>query len=137
MKIYISGQWELSSLDEWTMKKLDSLMKKKFLVLIGDRTETDKLIQSYLFLHNYKYIIVYCDGKPVINVGNFPTISYMSTKLEQLMIESSDYSLIIGSDVNEFKYRVENILRHQKYCSVHMPGTNNYAIIRAQTEYAA
>ena len=57
MKVFIGGPLKIKTLKPDVISKLNSIIKKKYKVLIGDANGIDKTIQNYFF--NKKYIIYF------------------------------------------------------------------------------
>jgi hypothetical protein len=74
MKIFIFGSISIKTLDSQAISLLDSIMANGQAVLTGDAFGVDKLVQQYLFEHNYQSVIVYYAGDTIRNnVGNWQT----------------------------------------------------------------
>ncbi|MDR1583925.1 MAG: hypothetical protein LBS55_11845 [Prevotellaceae bacterium] len=74
MKVFISGSISLKALNTQESSLLDSIIAGGQTVLIGDAFGVDKLVQQYLFEHNYQSVIVYYAGDKVRNnIGNWQT----------------------------------------------------------------
>jgi hypothetical protein len=74
MQIFISGSISIQALNPQAINRLDSIIADGQTVLIGDAFGVDKLVQQYLFEHNYLPVIVYYSGDELRNnIGNWQT----------------------------------------------------------------
>ncbi len=80
MKIFISGTTKISDkeskyyrlvLPKDICNVLDQIMTNDWEVIIGDAAGIDTMVQTYLYQHNYKKVIVYATDKVRNNVGNW------------------------------------------------------------------
>jgi PDZ domain-containing secreted protein len=72
--VFIFGSISIKALDTEATCLLDSMIAEKQTVLIGDAFGVDKLVQQYLFEHNYQFVTVYFSGAKVRNnIGNWQT----------------------------------------------------------------
>ena len=56
MKVFIGGPLKIRTLKPDVISKLNSIIKKKYKVLIGDANGVDKTIQNYFFNKKYKNV---------------------------------------------------------------------------------
>jgi len=74
MKIFISGSISIKQLPQIATEKIDSIMKNKYTILIGDAKGVDSIVQNYLIKKNYNDVIIYYSGNRVRNnLGQWET----------------------------------------------------------------
>jgi hypothetical protein len=130
MKIFISGSISIRSLDARALDQLDAIMAGAQTVLIGDAFGVDKLVQHYLFAHNYPSVIVYYAGDTMRNnIGGWPTRKISNDhnltgrKLYQLkdeaMAQEADCGLMIWDGKSPgTKSNIENMTKRGKRVTV-------------------
>jgi hypothetical protein len=121
MKIFISGSISFKSLDLKVINCLDSIIASGQTVLIGDAFGVDKLVQQYLFVHNYQSVVVYYAGNRIRNnIGHWPTKrignddNLTGKSMYQLkdaaMAQDADCGLMIwNGKSNGTKYNIEKM----------------------------
>jgi len=67
MKVFIGGSRKLSKINQQIKIRIDNIINKNFIILIGDANGVDKSIQAYLFSKNYKNVIIFCVNKQCRN----------------------------------------------------------------------
>lgn len=118
MKVFISGSISISKLPMSVMKKIDSIISKHFMVLIGDAKGIDLAVQKYLFEKKYENVQVYYSGDNIRhNVGDWKTKGIIAKNNEKgrnlytlkdvEMAEESDYGLMVWD--GESKGTLNNI----------------------------
>ena len=105
IKVFVSGSINIHILPQLAIEKLDSIMDKNFLVLIGDAPGVDSLVQQYLLSKNYRNVLVYYAGGTVRNNKGAWNIVHvesnnligraMYTLKDKKMAKDSDYGLMI------------------------------------------
>jgi hypothetical protein len=106
MNVFISGSICINELPDSAVKKIDNIISKNFIVLIGDAKGVDLLVQKYLSEKNYNNVIIYSAGAEVRNnVGNWEVKKISNggnkkgralyTLKDIAMAEDSDYGLMI------------------------------------------
>lgn len=69
-KVFIGGSREVSKLNKDLKNRIDNIIQKGFLILIGDANGADKAVQKYLSEKNYNNVIVFCmKGQCRNNIG--------------------------------------------------------------------
>lgn len=112
MKVFISGSISIKKLPKYAIEKIDSIMDKKFTVLVGDAKGADSLVQKYLQKKSYVDVIVYFAGiKLRNNIGNWETKQVLSNNSEKgrslytlkdiEMASDADYGLMIWDGKSE------------------------------------
>ncbi|MBR1600124.1 MAG: hypothetical protein IJ677_00945 [Alphaproteobacteria bacterium] len=118
MRIFISGSIGINKLPASVIKKIDSIIAKNFIVLIGDAKGVDLAVQKYLFKKKYKNVEVYYAGDNIRhNVGDWRTKGVLAKNNEKgrdlytlkdvEMAKEADYGLMIWD--GESKGTLNNI----------------------------
>lgn len=63
MKVFIGGSRGITKLDPEVRARLDQIIRKRMLVLVGDANGADKAVQSYLQEQGYDRVEVFCTGE--------------------------------------------------------------------------
>lgn len=96
--VMISGSRSVSELPSPAVDSLNKIMDLGFDVLVGDCSGIDKLVQEYLYNHNYQNVTVYhINNKPRNNMG-FKTVKIQGRSYsvkDIAMSEIADYGLVI------------------------------------------
>jgi len=106
MNIFISGSIGIGRLPKAATEKLDSIVDKNYIVLVGDAKGVDLHVQQYLLKKNYPHLVVYFAGDRIRNnVGNWPTRNIkplanekgreLYTLKDKAMAHDADYGLMI------------------------------------------
>jgi hypothetical protein len=106
MKTFIAGSKDLTKIDDFIVKQLNTFMQMNYEILVGDCSGTDSLVKDFLHKNNYSNVTVYaCNGKARNNIGNWqvkniPTPSYLYgfdfyKKKDVAMIEDAEYGFMI------------------------------------------
>jgi hypothetical protein len=101
MKIFISGSISIKELDLRAICRLELIIADGQTVLIGDAFGVDKLVQQYLFEHNYQSVIVYYAGDKIRNnIGNWKTKQIGNNKnlTGRCMCQLKDTAMIQDAD---------------------------------------
>src|SRR5713226_6117416 len=73
-KVFIGGSRSLSRLPREVLGRLDKIIERGLIVLVGDANGADKAVQRYLASRHYDRVIVYCmAGGCRNNVRDWPT----------------------------------------------------------------
>jgi hypothetical protein len=106
-KVFIAGSRRLSRLSQDVKRRIDNIVDKGFMVIVGDANGVDKAVQRYLGGRHYRNVAVFCmEGVCRNNLGGWPTrtitaadpgrrdFAYYSTK-DRVMVEEADYGLML------------------------------------------
>lgn len=106
-KVFIAGSRRLSRLNPGVKRRIDNIIDKGFLVIVGDANGVDKSVQQYLSSRQYTNVIVFCmEGGCRNNIADWPTrtiiapdpsrrdFAYYSTK-DRAMVAEADYGLML------------------------------------------
>ena len=75
MNVFIGGSRAVSKLNVPLRARLDDLMQRGNIILIGDANGADKAVQKYLAMRNYRNVVVFCVEECRNNIGAWPTRS--------------------------------------------------------------
>ena len=74
--VFVAGSRALSKLNVQVKERLDNILRKEFIVLVGDANGADKAVQRHLAAHGYRHVVVYCMEVCRNNVGSWPIRSH-------------------------------------------------------------
>lgn len=70
--VFIGGSRRVSRLGAPVRTRLDTIIEKRFPVIVGDANGADKAVQQYLFDKRYEQVEVFCSGTdPRNNLGHW------------------------------------------------------------------
>ncbi|MEE8199550.1 MAG: hypothetical protein V3R29_00130 [Candidatus Acidoferrales bacterium] len=106
-KVFIAGSRRLSRLNQDVKRRVDNIIQKSFIVIVGDANGVDKAVQRYLNSRHFTNVVVFCmEGGCRNNIGAWPTrtisaadpsrrdFAYYSTK-DRAMVDEADYGLML------------------------------------------
>lgn len=106
-KVFIAGSRRLSRLGANVWRRIDNIIEKGLIVLIGDANGVDKAVQQYLLSRGYSNVIVFCmEGRCRNNAGDWVTrtitsaspsrhdFAHYSTK-DREMAREADFGLML------------------------------------------
>ena len=76
--VFIGGSRAVSRLNDTILSKLDELISRECLILVGDANGADKAVQQHFAKRGYEHVLVYCMTACRNNIGNWPTNSVKS-----------------------------------------------------------
>lgn len=125
MKVFISGSISIKKLPKYAVEKIENIIKKGFLVLVGDAKGIDSLVQKYLHKKGYKNVIVYFAGNELRNnFGSWKTNQVISSNNEKgrnlytlkdiQMANDADYGLMIWDGKSEGTLNNISIMQTKK-----------------------
>lgn len=109
-KVFVSGSRSIDKLLDDEIEKLDELINKNYLFLIGDANGVDLLVQQYLNSNDYKKVIIYYSLViPRNNIGDWNVNRCLTNKTGRefhtvkdiQMTNDSDYSIVIWDGVSK------------------------------------
>ena len=72
-KVFLSGSRRLSRLPSEVRQRLDEMIRRELMILVGDANGADKAVQSYFASQHYPNVFVFCTaGDCRNNVGHWP-----------------------------------------------------------------
>lgn len=144
-KIFIAGSRRLSRLTADVKHRIDAIIEKGFMVLVGDANGADRAVQSYLAERSYKNVIVHCiAGDCRNNVANWPTkevaaskdlrgFAYYSLK-DLVMVDEAAYGLMLWDGESKGTLNnVLNLIRRKKIVVVYFAPKRMFFNIRSQS----
>lgn len=131
-KVFIAGSRQLSRLTSDVMRRIDTMVEKRFTILVGDANGADKAVQQHLAERGYRNVVVHCmAGKCRNNVGSWPAreiaaapgargFAYYSTK-DQAMVDDAAYGLMLWDGESKGTLNsVINMIRQSKPVVVYL-----------------
>ena len=123
IKIFISGSISIKKLDDNIIQRLNNIIEKGYIIIVGDAFGVDCLVQRFLLKKNYKNVIVYSTDYPRNNLGDwdnvevdsnekFGTRAYYTEKDKKLSIDCT-YGFVIWD--YKSKGSLNNINRLKRY----------------------
>jgi hypothetical protein len=120
-KVFVSGSRSINKLLDNEIEKLDELINKNYLFLIGDANGVDLLVQQYLNSIDYRKVIIYYSLViPRNNIGDWNVNRCLTNKSgrefhtvkDSQMTNDSDCSIVIWDGIS--KGTKANIDRSQR-----------------------
>jgi hypothetical protein len=143
--VFISGSTSIDKLPASAIKKIDTIIRKNFTILVGDANGVDLQVQKYLSTKKYDNVVVYCAGPTIKNnVGKWKVkkITGDNNKNEKdlcilkdsAMTNDTDYGLMIWDGLSiETLNNIKEMKNRNKRFYVVLDGTaldeNNIDII--------
>ena len=146
-KIFISGSISIKSIDDNIKQRLDNIINNEHMILIGDASGADLLIQSYLKILSYSNVNIYCSG-PVCrnNVGNWDIVNvqapaktngrqFYMVKDKQMAIDS-DYGFMLwdGKSAGTIN-NLFNLVKMDKSGVIYLQSKQLFRTIRNVSEF--
>lgn len=126
-KVFIAGSRKISRLNETLYERLENIIKKDYLVLVGDANGADKAIQKYLKDKHYNNVRIFCSGyKCRNNIGDWNVenvdvpnnVSGLKFYMEKdkKMAENADYGFMLwdGQSAGTLSNVLELLKRDKK-----------------------
>lgn len=142
-KVFIGGSRSLARLNDDIRQRLDNIVEKGYVVLIGDANGVDKAVQQYLFNKNYRNVFVYCVGDECRNnVGQWDTkwikepgkvkdFHYYTIK-DLEMIRDTDYGFMIWDTKSKGTLNnIVNLLRDNKMVILYISKDKKFYTLHA------
>lgn len=105
IKIFISGSISIKKLDDNIIQRLNNIIEKGYIIIVGDAFGVDCLVQRFLLKKNYKNVIVYSTDYPRNNLGDWDNVEVESnekvgtreyyTEKDKLLTEDCTYGFVI------------------------------------------
>ncbi len=84
MKVFISGSISLKELPSVAIEKINSFIKNRDIILIGDAYGIDSIVQKYFAVNKYSNVMVYYAGDTIRNnYNNWSTINIKALNEEK------------------------------------------------------
>lgn len=138
IKVFIGGSRKIVRLNKSIKERIDNIINKNFMVLIGDANGIDKAVQKYLFEKNYHNVVVYFTGNLCRNnVGSWRTENIETTRnkkdfnfyvLKDLaMVKRADYGFMIWDAKSKGTLNnIINLLKGNKNILVYFAPENEF-----------
>jgi len=138
IKVFIGGSRKIARLNKNIKDRLDNIMNKNFMVLIGDANGIDKAVQKYLLEKNYRNVIIYFTGNFCRNnIGNWRTENIETKRnkkdfnfyaLKDLaMVKATDYGFMIWDAKSKGTLNnIINLLKGNKNILVYFAPENEF-----------
>lgn len=145
-KVFIAGSRRLSRLNADVKRRIDAMIEKGFLILVGDANGVDKAVQKYLAERAYSNVVVYCmTSKCRNNVANWPTreiqaapsargFAYYATK-DRAMWDAAEYGLMLWDGESKGTLNsVINMVRQDKPVVVYLAPKKRFKNVRTTND---
>lgn len=132
-KVFIGGSISIKALDDNVIARLDGIINKNLIVLIGDAYGVDKEVQQYFASHKYKAVTVYTSSERARNnIGAWNVSSIqakglygrkMHTQKDIAMANDCDMALMIwdGKSIGTLN-NIKRVRSLNKRCIVYTNG---------------
>ena len=141
--VFIAGSRHISRLPAEVKARIDTMLEKRFEILVGDANGADKAVQRYLADKGYPQVIVHCMKDHCRNnLGHWPTrqipaphgargFDYYSLK-DRAMADAAEYGLMIWDGKSKGTVNnVVNLSRRSKPVVVYVASTKRFRTIKA------
>lgn len=149
-KVFIGGSRRLSRLNQDVKRRIDNIIDKGFMVIVGDANGVDKAVQRYLSSRHYSNVVVFCiAGGCRNNIGDWPTrtiavsdrarrdFAYYSTK-DRAMAEEADYGLMLWDGRSRGTLtNIVHLVREGKPVVVYIAPDRSFYTLRQSDHLAA
>jgi len=146
-KVFVGGSRRLSRLNKEIKHRLDSVIGKGLMVIVGDANGVDKAVQRHLAHRNYENVAVFCmAGVCRNNVGNWATreimaaqnarrdAAFFSTK-DRAMGAEADYGLMLWDGKSRGTLaNIKDLIDRQKPVVVYFAPSRSFFTLRRQDE---
>jgi|SaaInlV_130m_DNA_3_1039695.scaffolds.fasta_scaffold01588_2 hypothetical protein len=129
--VFLSGSRQLNRLNEAIKARVNNMIEKSFLILVGDANGADKAMQQYLTDTHYSNVKIFCSGEACRNnIGNWDvTQVYVDPKLkgrdfytakDKEMASKADYGFVLWDGKSSGAINnVFELLKHNKQAVVY------------------
>jgi adenine-specific DNA-methyltransferase len=148
-KVFIGGSRSISRLDAEVTRRIDRMVERELLILVGDASGADKAVQTYLSERQYPNVIVFFTGGECRNnVAKWPVTSAppphhtrdfrFFTAKDSVMAREADVSLMLwdgqscGTMVN-----VARMVSAGKPVVVYVPARKDFSTVRSRSDLEA
>lgn len=142
MKVFIGGSRQITRLNKAIRDRIDNIIQKEYIVLIGDANGADKSVQKYLFDKGYNKVRVFCMGNECRNnIGHWETKHIIETRnrkdyyyysIKDLeMVRDTDYGFMIWDGKSKGTLNnIINLLKENKKILIYFfPNKKFYNLI--------
>jgi hypothetical protein len=140
--IFVAGSRHISRLPAEVKKRLDTMIEKRFQILVGDANGADKALQQYLAHKDYPNVIVHCMERHCRNnIGHWPTRELAAPKgvrgfdfysiKDRAMADAAEYGLMLWDGKSKGTINnVVNLSRGQKPVVVYIAPTKQFLTVK-------
>lgn len=148
-KVFIAGSRRLARLNNDVKRRIDNIVDRGLMVIVGDANGADKAVQKYLDSRHYVNVRVFCmEGACRNNIGGWPTqaivaadpsrhdFAYYSTK-DREMVREADYGLMLWDGRSRGTLRsIVDLVRHGKSAVVYVAPAKSFWTLRQSNDLA-
>lgn len=148
-KVFIAGSRRLAHLDSNVKRRIDNIVDRGLIVIVGDANGADKAVQKYLDSCHYLKVKIFCmEGVCRNNIGRWPTqaivaadpsrhdFAYYSTK-DREMVREADYGLMLWDGRSRGTLRsIVDLVREGKSAVVYLSPTKTFWTLRQSNDLA-
>ncbi len=148
-KVFIGGSRHISRLDADVTRRIDRMVERELLILVGDANGADKAVQAYLSERQYPNVIVFFTGGECRNnVAEWPVTSAppphhtrdfrFFTAKDSVMAREADVGLMLwdgqscGTIVNVARLVIAN-----KPVVVYVSARKDFSAVRSRSDLEA
>jgi hypothetical protein len=140
--IFVAGSRHTSRLPAEVKKRLDTVIGKRFQILVGDANGTDKALQQYLSDKEYPNVIVHCMERHCRNnIGHWPTREVAAPKgargfdfysiKDRAMASAAEYGLMLWDGKSKGTINnVVNLSKNKKPVVVYIASTKQFLTVK-------
>jgi hypothetical protein len=149
IKVFIAGSRRLARINNDVKARIENIVGKGLVVVVGDANGVDKAVQQYLSSRKYRNVVVFCmEGGCRNNIGGWPTrtitaaeprrrdFAYYSTK-DRAMSEEADYGLMLWDGRSRGTLtNIVHLVREGKPVVVYVAPENSFYTLRQSRQLA-
>ena len=137
IKVFLGGSRRISKLNRVVAERINSIISKGYLILIGDANGADKAIQQYLFDKKYQNVMIFCTGdicrnnigawkiKNIYTDRNKKDFNYYTVK-DLMMSEEADFGFMLWDGKSKGSLNnIFNLVERNKKVLVYFSPTKN------------
>ena len=140
--IFVAGSRQISRLPVEVKKRIDTMIEKRFQILVGDANGADKAIQRYLADKDYPNVVVHCMEQHCRNnIGHWPTRAVAAPKgvrgfdfysiKDRAMADAAEYGLMLWDGKSKGTINnVVNLSRNRKPVVVYIAPTKQFLTVK-------
>lgn len=142
-KVFIGGSRRLGQMNPELAHRLDNIIEKGLVVIVGDANGFDRVAQAYLADNGYRAVVVYCTaGECRNNVGDWPlhAVEYRGTDRglafytakDDAMLRDADYGLFAWDGKSKGTLRnVNKMAEQERPSSVYVSPIRKFVTVRS------
>ncbi len=147
IKVFLGGSRRISKLNTDVRSRLDRIMEKNLIALVGDANGADKSIQAYLHEKNYVFVEIFCaGGKCRNNVGGWTVRSishghqrrdfdFYASK-DRVMADEGSVGLMIwdGKSLGTLM-NIRRLIRQEKKVAVYVSPDKKFIDLKRESDW--